>query len=346
MNTTTQVPGSKPTTNIQTGMQTGNTGQVVPQSQVQTGNGVMGATGPVPDQSGPLFSNVMQQLRAFVPKNVADDFETALAKATSKLKEAIGTSQEMRANNEMETKRVALKENEATIEESKKKLDEAEAKKKSGNIFDILSLVFQAIGAALAAALAAVAIATGAGAALGAILIATAVLAFVSLANSITAKANDGTGIAGSIAKATGGDDTAVMAAESAFAGALVVATLALLPVAIAKNPMATIEQMKESTANLLKGLTQIAQAVVATLDAGVQVGRAGLNVSATEDRTEATKLRAESTEMQAMMQQLDDIIDMALSLLMQINNNVNAILDKLGDLMKDTGDTLSNTRI
>ena len=346
MNTTTQITGGKPNAPLQTGPQTGGVDQTATtRTQSTIGNGIIGSNGTVPDQSTPTYTNLIQQLRSFMPKGSTEDFETALAKATSKLKDAIGTVQEMRENNEMETKRVATKENEAKIEESKKKLDEAEAKRKSGNIFDILSLVFQAIGAALAAAIAAVAIATGAGAAVGAVLIAAAVLAFVSLANSATAEATNGTGIAGSIAKATGGDETAIMAAEAAFGGALALATLALLPVAIAKNPAGTIAQMKESTMALVKGLMQIASSIAATADAGVQVGKAGMGVSASQDRSEATKLRAESTEMQAMMQQLDDIIDMALSLLMQINGNVNAMLDKMTALMKDTGDTLSNTR-
>lgn len=342
MNTTPSVIGSK-TTNVPP---TGGVNQTTAtQTQSTTGTGVVGQPSVVPDQATPTFANVIQQLRTFLPKSVVDDFEATLAKATSKLKDAIGGAQESRANNEMTTKSVAIKENQATIEESKKKLDEAEAKKKSGNIIDILSLVFQAIGAALAAVVAAVAIATGVGVAAGAALIAVAALAFVSLANSITAEATNGTGIAGSIAKAAGADETAVAVAEGVFAAGLVIATLALLPVAMSKNPMGTIQQIKESLTTAIKTLGQAISTVVSTLDAGAQIGRAGLNMSATVDRTEASKLRAESSEMQAMMQKLDEIIDMALTLLMRVNGNINAILDKYSEILKDTGDTVANTR-
>jgi cyclopropane-fatty-acyl-phospholipid synthase len=41
----------------------------------------------------------------------------------------------------------------------------------------------------------------------------------------------------------------------------------------------------------------------------------------------------------------LDDIIDMALTLLMRVNGNINAILDKYSEILKDTGDTVANTR-
>ncbi|PLL11177.1 hypothetical protein C0V75_18020 [Tabrizicola sp. TH137] len=368
MNTPVSQPTTRPGTIGQTGTSTGGVTQSSQTSQTQTttGTGVIGSVGPVPDQASPVYTNLIQQLRSFLPNTTVDDFEAMLAKATSKLKDAITTVQEGRANNEMESKRVSIKENEAKIDESKKKLDEAEAKRNSGNIFDILSLVFQAIGAALLTALGAALMATGVGGGLGGMLLASGIMMMVSFVNSVTSKENEGAGILGSIVKAAGGDDKAVMAADGAFAAAMLIAAIAMIPVAAKAVPAtvadmsAKLSKMAETLGRTLASilgevLTKVTQAakplglalqtVTSTLDAGTQIGSSGMGLAATIDKNEATKLRAESTEIQAMMQQLDDIIDMALTLLMQINGNMQGMLDQLSDMMKDTGDTLSNTR-
>ena len=48
---------------------------------------------------------------------------------------------------------------------------------------------------------------------------------------------------------------------------------------------------------------------------------------------------------MEAFMQQLDDLIDQAMTMLMAANDRFNAIMDSVTEMVQDTGNTLSNTR-
>lgn len=305
---------------------------------VTTGSGVAGSKSVVPDGGTPVYASVMQSLRTMMPNIKGGDFEALLAQVTSKLKDAMGDVQESRADNEMETKRVAVKENEAKIEEAKKKLDEAEAKKNSSNIFDILSLVFEAIAAAVLMVAGALISALPGGQALGAMMIISGAIMAISVANSICAKCNDGAGLLGSIAKAAGASDDVVMGMDIAMTVALVVGGIAA---AVATGGAS----FSGLATNLAKGISTGINVGLQLAQTSSTVVSASINMSAAVDRSDASKLKAESQDLQAMMQQLDDMIDMAMTMLMQVRSNVSAMMDSLTEMLNDTGNTLSNTK-
>lgn len=309
--------------------------------QVQTGQGIArsGSTPPPVTGGTPTYDNIMQSLRNFAPVlQKFADFEAQLAEVLGKLKDALGKVQESRANSEMETKRVNILENQAKIEEAKRKLDEAEAKKNSGDILDILSLVFEAIAAAALMIGGAIVAALPGGQVAGALMVASGVLMMISVANSICAKTNEGAGLLGSIGKAAGADPDVIAGLDGAFTGAMVISAIVL---AVATGGAAISSTM----ANMAKMVTTITEATVATIQAGVDVASSALKLDASIDRKDAANSRAESTEIQALMQMLDDLIDMAMSMLMQVNNNVQAMMDSLSEMLNDTGNTLSNTK-
>lgn len=308
----------------------------------QIGGGVNGiGSTPVPVVTGtPGYDSIMQSLRSMAPppQTKTTDFEAQLAEVIGKLKDALGKVQESRANTEMETKRVNIQENQAKIEEAKKKLDEAEAKRNSSNIIDILSLVFEAIAAAALMIGGAIVAALPGGQAAGALMIVSGVMMMMSVANSVTAKVNDGAGLLGSIAKAAGADPDVIAGVDGAFTGALVLSSIAL---AVATGGASISSTM----ANMAKLVTTITNAVAATVQAGLDVASSAIKLDAAVDRKDAANARAESDEIQALMQMLDDLIDMAMSMLMQVNQNVQGMMDSLSEMLNDTGNTLSNTK-
>ncbi len=329
------------------GIQQTNQTDAVTQAQT-TGLGAVGVSGTVPDLVPQLYTSVLSSLRTMAPAKFSGDFEVLLAEVTSKLKDALGKVMEGRVNNEMETKRVSIQENQAKIEESKRKLDEAQAKKESGDIGDILSLIFEAIGATLLAALGALlsALPVPGLQALGTALIISAILMFISVANSVVAKANDGAGILGSIAKAiaegsgASSEDisTAVAAADGVFAAAMLIASIA----AIVMTGGAAGEA----------GISNFLNGVIKGIEVGTAIGSAAANVVSTSygmaaavDTRDAKMAQADSQDLQAFMQQLDDMIDMAMALLMQVNQNANAMMDTLSQMLNDQGNALSNTQ-
>jgi hypothetical protein len=92
---------------------------------------------------------------------------------------------------------------------------------------------------------------------------------------------------------------------------------------------------------------------VVATIaSAATQVGSgaativsSGYNISSSVDRHDAQQMQADTKDTEAFMQQLDALIDMALSMLMDSSQRFNAIMDTVSEMTKETGDTMSNTR-
>lgn len=313
-----------------------------PIGQPQTGGGVNGiGSTPMPVAGGtPAYDSIMQSLRSVAPppQSKNTDFEAQLAEVIGKLKDALGRVQESRAETEMGAKRVNIQENQAKIEEAKKKLDEAEAKRNSSNIIDILSLVFEAIAAAALMIGGAIVAALPGGQAAGALMIISGVMMMMSVANSVCAKANDGAGLLGSIGKAFGADQDVIAGLDGAFTGALVVSSIVM---AVATGGASISSTM----ANMAKLVTTITNAVAATVQAGLDVASSAIKLDAAVDRKDAAMSRAESDEIQALMQMLDDLIDMAMSMLMQVNQNVQGMMDSLSEMLNDTGNTLSNTK-
>ncbi len=305
-----------------------------------TGQGVNGTSGPPPAVVAMGLSALLQTLRNFGPKD-GGDFESKLADITAKLRGVSGEVETDKVLNEQESKRLNMKENQAKIEEAEKKLEEAEAKKKSGNIFDMIAMAFQALGALLMVALGAVLAAIPGMQSVGGLMIAAGVIMMVSLVNSIVAKTNDGAGILGSIVKAAGGDATGIMAADMAFMAATVIASLVLAAFTGGSSAATAVSAL----ATAIKGVANTMNAVTSTASAFATVGSAGYNLSAAQDKKSAAELQSESQDIQAMMQQLDDIIDQALQMLQEQANRFNAVLDSVTDMLNETAQTLASTR-
>lgn len=308
-----------------------------------TGQGVGGDTGVVPDASQvSLTLGLAMALQSFLPANIGADFETRLAEVTDKLKTASTEAEKNRVNNEMETKRLNIEENATRLEEAQTKMDDAEAKAESGAIWDKVSIAFMALGAVLMAALGAVLIATGVGAVAGGLMIAGAALMLVSVANSLTQQLSDnGLGIAGQIADATGASDETISNADMGFGISLAIATAIVAIAATVVSAGAAGPALVGAVQSLLSS------ASAATSAAGAISGAvsAGYRMDATFDRTDATKTQASAKETEAFMQQLDDLIDQALSMLMAANERFNSIIDSATEMVQDTGNTLANTR-
>ncbi|WP_163850636.1 type III secretion system translocon subunit SctE [Pseudooceanicola aestuarii] len=342
----TRIGGTPGTTNTY-----GTTGTEQTQ-ETQTGGGIGGMqNGGAPDPAAPGYGSILEGLRNFMPELGSESFETRLAEITSKLKEITSQVHTDRVLNEQETKRLNMKENEAKIEESEKKLDEAEAKRKSGNIFDKISMAFQALGAFLMIAIGAALAAVPGMQAVGALMIAGGVIMAVSLINSIVQE-ETGAGIAGNLAKAIDPDisDDALMAIDMAFtitlAVAGIVAAVASGRVDAAVQGFAGLSaSVAKAAVETVRTVAAVAAAVTQAGSAVAQVGSAGYGLSAAEDQADAMDLQADSQAIQALMQQLDDLIDQALAMLMGASDRFNAMLDQITEMNKDSGDTLSATR-
>ncbi len=314
--------------------QTADVGAVVAPKTGQVSPGLMGNY-TLPPAMKEKLDRLIDMTRTMAPPEPGSDFEVLLAQVVSTLKEVTGKAEQSRADNEMASKKLQIQENQAKIEESKKKLDEAEAKKNSSNIFDILKMVFEALAAIAQMVLGAVLSILGGA---GGMLIATGAIMLAMMINNAVAKANDGAGILGSIVKAAGGDDKAVAAADGVFMAAMIVGLI----VTIAKNPVGNMKELMGAFAAMA---VKVSQAALAATDAGMQVGSAGMKFEAAKATESAKKSQADSKEIEALMQQLDDMIDMALTLLMQVNQNVNQMMDSFAQMLNDAGDTMSNTK-
>lgn len=314
------------------------------QVSAETKMGILGQSGALPTAVSQA-QKLLDSLRTMAPDSgVLKDFEVLLAMVTAKLKEALGTVEQSRADSEMQAKRVNIKENEAKIEESKKKLDEAEAKRKSGDLGALLQLIFEAIaglaqivGGALWAAFGG-----GGNAAIG-LIASGAIMVMVSL-NSAVSMATGGTGIIGSIAKAFGASDEVAMGLDMAFVGAMVV-TGVVVAMATGTGAIGAAYAAEKGAALAAQIGVQVANMITSLGSAASQVATGALKYEAAESSAAAKVKQAQSDELQALMKQLDDMIDMALAMLMQVKANVSAMIDSYTEMLNDTGNTLSNTR-
>jgi transloator len=315
----------------------------VTEGEPTTASGIGGQSGKVPDAGdGGLTLGLTMALLSFLPTNLGSDFETRLAEVTDKLKSTTGDAEKSRVTNEMETKRLNIEENQQRMEDAQTKMDEAEVKAESGAVWDKISIAFMALGAVLMAALGAVLIATGVGAVAGALMIAGAALMLVSVVNSLTQQlSEDGLGIAGSIAKASGAESDVISDADMGFGISLAIATAV---VAIAAT-VVSAGAAGPALVGAVQSLLSAAGSVASTAGAVSGAVSAGYKMDATFDRADATEKRAAAQDTEAFMQQLDDLVDQAMQMLMAANERFNAIVDSVTEMVQDTGNTLSNTR-
>lgn len=339
MNTITTTNRSDPTT-PQIG-QTNDT-SVVGQVKGGTSPGMIGQKGTIPDALAKA-QFLLESLRTMAPDNAAmRDMEVLLASVIAKLKDALGKVEQSRADSEMQAKRVNIKENEAKLEDMKKKLDEAEAKRKSGDLGALLQLIFEAIGGALMAIGGAVWAAFGGGSAAAGLIVSGGIMLLNSI-NSAVSMATGGTGILGSIAKAFGASDEVAMALDMAFVGTLVVVGMAMA-FATGTSAIGAAVAAEKGAALAAQIGVQVSNMVTSVGSAASQVATSAVNMEATQDSAAAKIKQAQSDEIQALLKQLDDLIDMALTLLMQVQANVNALMDSYAEMLNDTGTTLSKT--
>lgn len=308
-----------------------------------TGSGIGEQNGVVPDLLGmALTLGEAMALLSYLPTELGADFETRLAEVTDKLKATTTEAEKDRVNNEMETKKLNIEENEARMEEAQTKMDDAEASSENGAIWDKISIAFQMLGAVLMAALGAVLIATGVGGPAGALMIAGAALMMLSAINSIVAQSTeDGLGIGGSIAKASGAD---METAGNVDMGVGITLAVATAVVAIAAT-VVTAGAAGPALVGAVQSMLSTASSIASSAGAVTSAVSAGYKMDATFDRTDATEQQAQMKDTEAMMQQLDDLIDQALTMLMAANDRFNAIMDSVTEMVQDTGNTLSNTR-
>lgn len=314
------------------------------QISVETKMGILSQVSTIPTTVTKAQS-LLEALRTMAPDSaILKDMEVLLAMVTSKLKDALGKVEESRANSEMEAKRVGIKENEAKIAEAKKKLDEAEAKRKSGDLGALLQLIFEAIagvlqivGGALWAAFG------GGGQAAAGLIVSGAIMLMVSI-NSAVSMATGGAGILGSLAKAFGASDEVAMGLDMAFVGAMVI-TGVVVAMATGTGAIGAAYAAEKGAALAAQIGVQVANIVSNVGAAASQVATGVVKYDAAESSSAAKVKQAESDEIQALLKMLDDLIDMAMTMLMQVKANVNAMMDSFSEMLNDTGNTLSNTR-
>jgi len=200
----------------------------------EIGRGVSQQTGPT-DETGQMAGAVALALAAFLPR-VSGNFEARLADITGKLKEVSGEVNKERVLNEQESKRLNMKENQAMIEQSGKKLDEAKEQGEIGKIFTYIGIAAQALGAVAMAAAGVALIATGVGSAAGGallvigggLMVGAAALTVAALVNSVV-QAETGAGVLGNTVKAIDpdADPNLVMGLDIAVAATLALGTIA-----------------------------------------------------------------------------------------------------------------------
>lgn len=125
---------------------------------------------------------------------------------------------------------------------------------------------------------------------------------------------------------------------DGAFAVGMLVAGIALAVVSGGASA-------ESGVSTFLKAMTKTAEIATQLSTAASQLTSASFKMSAAVDTRDAKVAQADSMELQAMMQQLDDMIDMAMALLMQVNQSANAMLDTLTQMLNDQASTLANTR-
>lgn len=311
----------------------------VTETKDKTSQGLLGGSGPAPTPEGGDYSSVLSAMRGFAPTVPLGDFEARLSEVASKMKEARSDADTERVQNQQEIKKQQIVENRQTLEQSRDKMETADGIADAEKISSTVSTALQAIGAGLMIAVGAALMAVPGTQVLGAVLIVGGALMAASAINGVVAATTDsGLGIAGSIAKAFGADDSTIMGVEIGATVALAVGSIAASVAAI----VATGGAAAPAAAGAL--LTSV-NTIVGVVGAGVQVGTSAMNVASTVYSYEGTMLQADAKDTQAEMQQGDDFIDQALSHLMDANQRFNALMDEVTGMALETSDFLSQTR-
>lgn len=312
------------------------------------GKGVLGNNGPTPTvDNQPGYTAMMQSLASMVPNMTGPMIELMLAEISAKMKDVEENANTERYKNDQEAKRSSLAEKKEKLDEADKKIQESIDAKNSGNIFDIIKMVFQAIAAALMAVLGALLSVVPGLQVLGGLMIAAAVISVVMLVDAAVQQAT-GMGIVGNCMKAAGCSPEECAKGDMGFRIGMAIVGLALAIATAAVSGGSSIVSAVSSLSSAVATFKSIAT----TVNTGLNIASAATDIVATGIRTEAAvdsadakKLQADAKEMEALLAQLDDFIDMALSRLIGASNRFNEILDTITDMMQSHAQSMSNAK-
>lgn len=311
-----------------------------------TGSGNLGDNGPTPDLNNVQgYTEMMAALGSLLPQMSGDMVEVFLAEITAKMKESEDKASTDKYKSDQEAKRTELGAKKAKIDEAEKKIQESIDKRNSGNIFDIIGLIFQAIAAALAIVLGALLSAVCPVA--GALLIAAGVVGIIMMVDSAVQMAT-GLGIAGNIAKAAGASPEECAKADMGFRIAMAIVGIALAIASAVVTGGASFATAVQQLSNAVQSFQKVAQTIqnITTMASAVnEVVTTSIKADAAVTEGEAKKLQAKAMEKDANIQLLEELIDMSLQRLIAAGNRFNEMMDMITDMIKDKGDMLSNAK-
>lgn len=180
------------------------------------GDGPMSLPGIDGQAAATIAAEALASLSAFRASHAKLDVDALLVEVAVGMRSAEATNQQNRIVNDREAKLSQMREKEAKLGEAAEKLRAAEERKAGGDVLANVKLAFEWIGTIVAFATAAVLIATGAGAVVGGLLLAAAFTSLFMAIDSSVSHATD-LGIAGNIAKDTGGTDEQIGQADMGF---------------------------------------------------------------------------------------------------------------------------------
>ena len=307
-------------------------GGTTPLSELKDGpgRGVLDQSGEVGDAT-PAPATLQMALAAFIPMAMGN-FEAKLADITSRLGEMNGEVSKDRLLNEQETKRLNMQENQAKLEASEEKMENALISGKVADVFNTISMVAQGVSAAILLVAGGVLAATGVGSGAGVGLMLAGGLMAASLVNTLV-QSETGNGVAGHIVKGMfpDADEGVLMAVDIAATVYLVAASIATIALSGGASLMGVAAQIGTAATSIVGGV-----AMAGSSTAGI-VGAVNTN--------EAQQMQADTKDIEAFMQQLDDIIDQAMQMLMEATQRFNAVMSSVTDMMKENADATSSTR-
>lgn len=330
-------------------------------------------------------SAFLESLASLMPNATAENVDIAMAEVVALMKDFQAKSDKETITSEQGSKHAALMEKAEKLQEASKKILDAIYKEEHASIWDKIKLAFEALGAILAIVLGAILIATGVGAVAGGLLIAAGVVGLIMVIDE-GVKMATGLGIAGNIAKATGSSPEDCAKADMGFEISMAIigiilsiATLVeggggfmaivgtLSKLASTAKAVETGAEVASEGVEIASTATEVATAaaktgsdfltkaqtignVVGTVNsvgtAIVGVATSAVNYEATILKADAKDLQAKAKEMEALIQNLDDLIDGALTRLMQSSKRFDDMLDGITSALKDKGDTMSHAKL
>lgn len=295
-----------------------------------TGRGVLEQSGEVGDAPPPP-ATLQMALAAFAPM-VMGNFEAKLADITSRLGEMNSEVSKDRLLNEQESKRLNMQENQAKLEVSEEKMENALISGKVADVFNTISMVAQGISAGILLVAGGVLAATGVGSGAGVGLMLAGGLMVASLVNTLV-QSETGNGVAGNVFKAMFPemDEGLLMAIDIAATVYLVAASIATVAFS--------------GGASLMGAAAQIGTAATSIIGGVATAGSSTAGIVGAVNTSEAQQMQADTKDIEAFMQQLDDIIDQAMQMLMEATQRFNAVMDGVTDMMKENADATSSTR-